>query len=145
MPVYSPRTPADFAAYYRLRYLVLRAPWHEPEGSERSPDDEAPTTVHALLTDEGGHACGVARLHPAGPGQGQIRYMAVAPAHQGQGLGRQLLTYLEAKAQVLGLKECILHARENAVPFYQRLGYEVVAPSYLLFGSIPHFLMRKAL
>jgi GNAT superfamily N-acetyltransferase len=141
----TPRMPTEFAAYYRLRYEVLRQPWQQPEGSERADDDDAPTTIHAMLTAPDGSVAGVARLSPAGPGQAQVRYMAVAPDWQGHGAGRQLLEHLEAKARQLGYPECVLHARELAVPFYERLGYAVVAPSHVLFGVIPHFLMRKAL
>ncbi|PJJ54482.1 GNAT family N-acetyltransferase [Hymenobacter chitinivorans] len=145
MPVRAPHSPADFAAYYQLRYQVLRQPWQQPPGSERADDDDAPTTMHALYTTPEGHVAGVARQHPSGPRQIQVRYMAVDPAFQGQGIGRQLLAYLEAGARQQGYTECILHARQEAVPFYERLGYHVVAPSHLLFGSIQHFLMRKEL
>lgn len=145
MPVFAPHTPADWAAYYRLRYEVLRQPWQQPEGSERADDDDAPTTTHALLRALDGTALGVGRLHPASATQGQVRFMAVAPAGQGRGAGRQVLEYLEEAARRQGLTEIVLHARENAVPFYQRLGYGVVAPSHTLFGTIPHFLMRKDL
>ncbi|GGE98541.1 GNAT family N-acetyltransferase [Hymenobacter cavernae] len=141
----APSSPAEFAAYYDLRYRVLRAPWGQPLGSERADDDDLPTTVHAMLTAPDGTAIGVARLHPSAPVQAQVRYMAVDPAKQGQGIGRHLLEYLEAAARQQGLTECILHAREAAVPFYAKLGYEIVAPSHTLFGSIPHFLMRKLL
>ncbi|RAK68338.1 GNAT family N-acetyltransferase [Hymenobacter edaphi] len=141
----TPRTPADWAAYYQLRYQVLRQPWQQPPGSERAPDDEAPTTTHVLWRAPDGTVAGVARLHPSAPGQGQVRYMAVSPAWQGHQVGRQLLEYLEAAARQQGLTEIVLHAREAAVGFYQRLGYAVVAPSHTLFGSVPHFLMRKAL
>ncbi|TGE21738.1 N-acetyltransferase [Hymenobacter aquaticus] len=145
MPIRAPHSPADFAAYYQLRYQVLRQPWHQPPGSERADDDAAPTTIHALYADAQGHVAGVARLHPSGPGQAQVRYMAVDAAHQGQGIGGQLLAYLEDAARRQGLTECVLHARQAAVPFYERQGYRVVAPSHTLFGSIPHFLMRKDL
>ncbi|HEX8350972.1 MAG TPA: GNAT family N-acetyltransferase [Hymenobacter sp.] len=145
MQLIVPRTPAEFAAYYDLRYRVLRAPWQQPLGSERADDDERPSTMHAMLRAPDGAVVGVARLHPSGPAQAQVRYMAVEPGWQGQGIGRQLLEYLEAAARQQGLTECILHARETAVPFYTRLGYEVVAPSHTLFGSVPHFLMRKML
>ena len=145
MPVRPPHSPADFAAYYQLRYQVLRQPWGQPPGSERADDDDAPTTTHALFTAPDGQVAGVARLHPSGPQQAQVRYMAVGPAYQGQGIGQLLLQYLEAAARRQGLTECILHARDSAVAFYQRLGYHIVAPSHTLFGSIPHFLMRKDL
>ncbi|MCB2376376.1 GNAT family N-acetyltransferase [Hymenobacter sp. BT635] len=145
MPVRPPHSAADFAAYYQLRYRVLRQPWDQPQGSERADDDEAPTTIHALYTAADGRVAGVARLHPSGPRQAQVRYMAVDDAYQGQGIGRQLLDYLEAAARRQGLTECVLHARQSAVPFYERQGYHIVAPSHTLFGSIPHFLMRKDL
>ncbi|MET4105561.1 GNAT family N-acetyltransferase [Hymenobacter sp. UYP22] len=145
MTITAPHTPAEWAAYYRLRYEVLRQPWQQPEGSERADDDLAASTTHALLLAPEGYAAGVGRLHPSGPAQGQLRFMAVHPAWQGQGIGRQVLEFLEAAAAAQGLRELVLQAREAAVPFYERLGYAVVAPSHTLFGSIPHFLMRKEL
>ncbi|SDX83031.1 GNAT family N-acetyltransferase [Hymenobacter psychrophilus] len=157
MSIITPQTAAHWAAYYRLRYTVLRQPWQQPPGSERAPDDDVPGTTHALLLAPAApplgaadmadavQAIGVGRLHAAAPGQGQLRFMAVAPAWQGRGVGRQLLDHLEAAAARQQLREIILHARAEAVPFYERAGYVVVAPSHLLFGRIPHFLMRKAL
>ena len=146
MPTIAPpRTPAEWIAYYRLRYEVLRQPWQQPPGSERSPDDEAATTIHGLLLAPEGYAAGVGRLHPSGPTQGQVRFMAVHPAWQGRGIGRQVLEYLEQAAHRQGLTELVLHARAGAVPFYERLGYAVVAPSHTLFGTLPHFLMRRDL
>ena len=140
-----PRTAAAWAAYYGLRYAVLRQPWQQPPGSETLPDDAAPGVTHALLADAHGAALAVGRLQPSAPGQGQVRMVAVAPAAQGQGLGQALMHHLEAQARAAGLREVVLHARQNAVPFYQRLGYAVHAPSYTLFGAIPHFLMTKTL
>ncbi|WP_303310080.1 GNAT family N-acetyltransferase [Hymenobacter sp. BT730] len=144
-PVRLPQTPTDWAAYYQLRYEVLRRPWQQPAGTERAEDDALPDTFHALVAAPDGTALGVGRLHTAAPGQAQVRFMAVHPGAQGQGIGRAVLAYLEAEARRRGLTESVLHAREQAVPFYQRLGYAVVAPSHTLFGSIPHFLMRKLL
>ncbi|WP_022821943.1 GNAT family N-acetyltransferase [Hymenobacter norwichensis] len=143
MAVRSPQTSTEWLAYYRLRYEVLRQPWQQPLGSERVPEDEAPTTVHAMCVMPNGAVAGVGMLQPARENKGQVRFMAVAPAWQGQGIGRELLVYLEEAAMQLGYAEIILHAREAAVPFYQRQQYTIVAPSHTLFGSIPHFLMAK--
>lgn len=146
--IYPPRTPAEWAAYYALRYAVLRQPWQQPLGSERTPADEEPGTIHALLLAEGQEspvALAVGMLQPTSAQQGQVRFMAVAPEMAGKGLGQQVMAYLESQAQTLGLTEIVLHSREAAVGFYQRLGYAVVEPSHTLFGVIPHFLMRKQL
>ena len=145
LPIGPPATPAAWAAYYALRYAVLRQPWQQPPGSEQLPDDADPAVYHALLTDAHGTALAVGRLHPAAPGQGQVRMVAVSQRAQGQGVGRQLMHYLEAQARQQGLAEILLHARQNAVTFYERLGYAVVAPSYTLFGQIPHVVMTKTL
>jgi ribosomal protein S18 acetylase RimI-like enzyme len=147
--IQPPYTPAEWAAYYALRYAVLRQPWQQPPGSERVPADDEAGTIHALLLAEGNAAPPVAlavgMLQPTGGQQGQIRFMAVAPAAAGTGLGRRVVAYLEAEAQAMGLTEIMLHARETAVGFYEKLGYVVVAPSHTLFGVLPHFLMRKQL
>ena len=146
--IVAPRTPAEWAAYYKLRYTVLRQPWQQPAGSERTPADNAPGTVHALLLAAGPAApaaLAVGMLQRLDARQGQVRFMAVAPAAAGQGLGSQVLTYLEAQARTAGLAEIMLHARETATSFYERHGYAVIEPSHTLFGVLPHFLMRKAL
>ena len=147
LPVQSPRTPAEWAAYYALRYAVLRQPWQQPPGSERTADDDEPTTVHALLLAPGAapEALAVGMLQRTDARQGQIRFMAVAPAAVGTGLGRHIMAYLEQQAQAAGLTEIILHARQTAVGFYVRHNYAVVAPSHTLFGVLPHVLMRKPL
>jgi ribosomal protein S18 acetylase RimI-like enzyme len=147
--VRPPRTPAEWEAYYALRYAVLRQPWQQPLGSERCPADEEPGTRHVLLlADETGAtptALAVGMLQPTTDRQGQVRFMAVAPAAAGAGHGRRIMDALEAEARAAGLTEIVLHSRESAVGFYQRLGYAVVEPSHTLFGVIPHFLMRKQL
>jgi predicted GNAT family N-acyltransferase len=38
----------------------------------------------------------------------------------------------------------VLHAREEAVPFYERLGYEKHGESFIAV-TIPHFFMHKRL
>ena len=146
--IHTPCTPAEWAAYYKLRYAVLRQPWQQPPGSERVADDDEPGTLHALLLAEAPgtpEALAVGMLQPTSPTQGQIRFMAVAPEAAGTGLGQRVVAHLEAQARAVGLCEIVLHSREAAVGFYERLGYTVVEPSHLLFGVIPHFLMRKQL
>ena len=143
MKVITPVSEADFEQYYNLRYEVLRAPWQQPRGTEHAPDDD--TAIHALLLDETDKAAGVCRLHAETPEEGQLRFMAIREDLQGQGLGRLLLEFLETKAQELGCKFITLQAREKAVSFYERHGYELVKKTHLLFGSIQHYQMKKNL
>ena len=137
----APQTAAEFESYFDLRWRVLRALWKMPRGSER---DEFEDVAHhrAVFTDDAAIAAG--RLHQVDSSLGQIRAMAVDPARQKQGLGSQILKTLEAEARNQGIEQIKLHARDIAVPFYQKHGYEVVAPGPFSWG-IKHFQMSKRL
>ena len=57
-----------------------------------------------------------------------IENVAVAPDHQGLGLGRHLLAHAEARARALGLLELRLltaQAMAGNADFYQSLGYRI--------------------
>ena len=84
-------------------------------------------------------------MHESGTQQGQVRCVAVATDQQGKGIGKLIMSYLEMVAKEKGWREIVLEARENAVPFYESLGYSMIEKSYLLFGEIQHFRMKKAL
>lgn len=141
--VSEPLTDDDFRQYYKLRFDVLRAPWGQPPGTEK--DNEEVISIHACVKTSDGNIIGVCRMQDAGPGQVQLRYMAVDPNFQGKGIGKLLLDYLENKALRDGKSKIILQARENAVRFYERNGYTVTKKTHLLFGEIQHFLMEKEL
>ncbi|MFD3001407.1 GNAT family N-acetyltransferase [Pontibacter toksunensis] len=143
MEVIEPATPEEFQKYYRLRYETLRQPWGQPEGSERADDDD--TAIHAMLIDDDKEAVGVCRLHMNTPLEAQLRFMGIRKDKQGQQLGNLLMEYLEARAKALGAMTITLQARENAVNFYRRNGYEVVEETYVLFGTIQHYRMTKQL
>ena len=141
--IVAPETEQEFERYYELRWRILAAPWNQPRGIERDElEDEA---VHLMVCAEDRVPVAVGRVHLNMPSQAQIRYMGVADEWQGQGLGRLLLQGLEAVARERGATEVVLNARENAVGFYERCGYRVIAPAHLLFGCIPHFRMHKVL
>ena len=138
----TPETAQEWEQYYQLRYTVLREPWGQLKGSEVLQDEDQ--SDHAMVIDsETNEIVGVARMQTNTPTQGQVRCVAVAPHVQGRGVGKLLMQYLENLAQQKGIKEIILDARENAVKFYLSIGYEIFEDSYLLFGEIQHWKMRK--
>ncbi|MEY3955628.1 MAG: hypothetical protein RLZ73_82 [Bacteroidota bacterium] len=142
MEIKSPQTDAEWKAYYALRFNVLREPWNQPLGSEVLADEDQ--AIHAIAVKDN-EVLGVARMHESAEKQGQVRCVATATAAQGKGIGRAIMAYLEDQAKAKGWTEIVLEARENAVPFYQRIGYTIIAESYLLFGEIQHYRMKKAL
>ena len=137
----EPNSPKEFEQYFRLRWEVLRKPWGQPEGSER--DNMENETIHAAAFAEDGEIIGAGRLQFNSDFEAQIRYMAVSKRVQGEGIGSAVLCYLEEQAEKKGAKTIVLDAREPAVPFYMKHGYEIVGVSYILFGEIPHKKMRK--
>ena len=144
MEIIEPNTSDEFKIYYDLRYEVLRKPWGQPPGSER--DEREETSTHRMLIDEStGKALAVGKLQLNSKDEAQIRYMAVLDDFQGQGLGSQILSSLEDVARINGNKWIILSARENALKFYKNNGYRIMKKTYLLFGEIQHWLMRKEL
>jgi GNAT superfamily N-acetyltransferase len=62
----------------------------------------------------------------SGSVQLKINKLYVLHAFQGKGIGRQLMEHMEETARNKGCKETILHAREIALPFYEKLGYRSI-------------------
>lgn len=137
----TPKTTAEWDAYYQLRFEILRAPWGQALGSEKT-DGETAHQHFAYFNDQQ-QIIGVIRLDNCAAQTGQIRFMAVADAAQRSGIGRLLMQFVEEKAREQKLNKMILHAREQALPFYRKLGYQYLERSHLLFGEIQHHLMFK--
>jgi renalase len=72
----------------------------------------------------------------------KIRQMAVSAKFQGAGLGSRLMRYVEREMVRRGALEISLHARESAIIFYEKLGYNCVGESFDEVG-IPHIKMQK--
>ena len=138
----QPESTEEFTQYFELRWRILRAPWGEPEGSE--VDDIEERCFH-IMAVYGESVIGVGRLQFNATHEAQIRYMAVANEHEGNGIGRMIVEALEKEAADKHVNTIVLDAREPAVGFYQKLGYTIEAKSYVLFDEIQHYRMKKQL
>lgn len=74
----------------------------------------------------------------------KMRQLAVRENAQGEGFGRELVNYAESFLKGRGYEEIVLHARETARGFYEKLGYEVEGDPFIEVG-LPHLFMRKQL
>ncbi len=124
-----------------LRYAVLRKPWNQPRSSAIDNTDSASYHVTGHFKNQL-VACGRLTLNN---NTGQIRYMAVLPDFQGQGLGKKLMECLENEARQHSVTELVLNARENALDFYSRCGYLNAGYVFTLWEKIPHYKMYKVL
>jgi thioesterase domain-containing protein len=139
----TPKTPDEFKQYFQFRWQWLRAPWQQPLGSEQDSLEDC--SFHRMLVNVHQQIVAVGRLHQISPDVGQVRYVAVDPNYQRQGLGQSIMQQLEQQAQQLGISQIELNARENAVPFYEHMGYQNQGFSHKLFDSINHYRMTKRL
>lgn len=74
----------------------------------------------------------------------KMRQVAVKPHLQGMGYGKQLVHFSESFAKKNAFSRMMLHARKSAVPFYNRMGYNVDGNVFNEVG-LPHFKMYKKL
>ena len=139
----TPETEQEWLAYYQLRYEILRAPWGQALGSEKT-NDEA-THQHFAYFNTANEILGVGRLDMLDNTKAQIRFMAVASNLQKTGVGRQLMHQMENIAKAAGIQTIDMHAREQAMDFYKKLDYQYIEKSHLLFSEIQHHLMSKQL
>lgn len=125
-----------------LRFKVLR----KPLGLEYAPEQLAAewSDIHLAAFDREGKIVGILLLTPLDGQEMKMRQVAVAPDLQGKGVGALLVAVSEETAKSLGFNKITLHAREAAVPFYLRLGYQTQGDRFVEV-TIPHFKMEKAL
>jgi len=137
-----PQTEVEWVKYYQLRYEVLRKPLGQLVGSERNEGDAI--GVHFGLF-RSGELSAIARLDQVDERVAQTRFVAVRSDLQGKGLGKKIMLAVEDYARQQGKDKMLLHARDYALDFYLNLGYQIIEPSYKLFGVLQHFRMEKAL
>ncbi len=118
----TPKTEAEFDAYYAFRWEMLRKPLHQPEGSEKDGYDTF--AHHQMVVDETGQPVAIGRLYINADNEGAIRFMAVRTDAQGKGLGTLVAMALESLARQEGIKRIVCSAREESVSFFEKLGYE---------------------
>lgn len=73
-----------------------------------------------------------------------LKQMAVATNHQGRGLGKDLINLVLAVLKKRGICIVDLSARENAMKFYGKQGFELSSPAFNQLG-LKHFRMSKQL
>jgi predicted GNAT family N-acyltransferase len=136
----TPQTASEWETYYDLRFRILREPLQQPRGSERNEGDA--TGQHFALYSHG-MLQAIARLDQVDENASQVRFVAVESHLQGNGIGQQLMQAVETACAEQKVGKLVLHARDYAVNFYEKLGYTLIGPSYKLFDVLQHYLMEK--
>jgi N-acetylglutamate synthase-like GNAT family acetyltransferase len=80
------------------------------------------------------------------PDTARIRKVFVAPPQAGKGLGRRLMELVEGDIHSSGVREIVIRATMNAVPFYERLGFQQVRLDAMTASDgvrVPVTMMRQ--
>lgn len=94
------------------------------------PLDELYANLHTYLVCElDGKVVGCAATHIFWADLAELKGLAVDDAYQGRGVGAALCEACHADMKRLGVKR--LFALTNAVPFFEKLGYERIAKDKL--------------
>lgn len=139
----TPKTDNQINKYYQFRWQLLREPWRMPIGSERDEYDEM--SHHRMIVDGRGRPMAIGRLYITPDNDGQIRYMAVKNNRRSKGMGSLVLVALESLARQEGAKRLVCNAREDAIAFYEKNGFERRGELTDERGPVRHQQMVKPL
>ncbi|MEK4030871.1 MULTISPECIES: GNAT family N-acetyltransferase [Bacillaceae] len=103
-------------------------------------DEYEDSAVHFVLYDEN-KPCGAGRFRIK-DGLGKAERICILPDYRGKGAGRLIMEAVEAQAREQKVPALKLDAQVHAIPFYERLGYEIISEEFMDAG-IPHKSMKK--
>jgi ribosomal protein S18 acetylase RimI-like enzyme len=131
----------EYQQMVKLRDAILR----KPLGLSFTPQDLEQEKDNILIAAfEEDRMLGCCMLVEEQPGIIRLRQMAVLNVLQGKGIGRALMNFAENIARDRGYKKVRMHARSNAVGFYEKVGYKRKGDQFIEI-TIPHYIMEKDL
>ena len=134
-------TEEELEAAMGVRFRVFVSEQSVPVEEELDEDDA--TATHCIALHEG-QVVGTGRLVRPDGDAIHIGRMAVDLPWRRQGIGSQILRFLEEEAKAQGVRLCILDAQEYVKAFYAAHGYQEYGDTFLEV-DIPHIEMRKEL
>ena len=125
----------------KLRDDILR----KPLGLTFTPDELEKEKNNLLMAAyEDDQMLGCCMLVEEEPQTVRLRQMAVLNDLQGKGIGKALMQFAENLARDRGYRRITMHARKNALGFYEKMGYKKIGKEFEEI-TIPHYVMEKEL
>ncbi len=131
----------DYEIMVKLRDDILRKPLGLSFSEEELLAEKNNLMIGAYEDDQ---MLGCCMLVEENPETVRLRQMAVVNDIQGKGVGKALMQFAENLARDRGYKTTTMHARKNAIPFFEKMGYKKMGGEFEEI-TIPHFLMAKEL
>ncbi len=131
-----------------VRHPVLRP--GRPIESCHFDGDDMPTTSHfgLFLENQLAGVISVFKIQNklfSEENQYQFRGMAVLSEFQKKGFGEQLLQYCENEIRLKSGNLIWFNARETAIGFYEKSGYEILGDQFEIPDVGPHYILFKAI
>ena len=131
----------EYRQMVKLREDILRKPLGLGFTPEELEGEKENMLIGAFEEDD---MLGCCMLVEESPLIVRLRQMAVLNDLQGKGIGRALMNFAENLARDRGYSVLSMHARKNAIGFYEKMGYKVASEEFIEV-TIPHFVMEKRL
>lgn len=131
----------EYRQMVKLRDDILRKPLGLCFTAEELETEKDNMLIAAFEDDR---ILGCCMLLEEQPGVIRLRQMAVLNDLQGKGIGRALMNFAENLARDSGYSVLRMHARVNAVGFYEKVGYKIKGEPFIEV-TIPHYVMEKIL
>ncbi|WP_141432766.1 GNAT family N-acetyltransferase [Bacillus sp. 03113] len=105
-------------------------------------DEFENSSVHFVLYNEK-VPCGAGRLRVF-PSYAKVERICILPSNRKGGSGKAIMNKIEEYAKEQNISILKLNAQSHAIPFYKKLGYEIISEEFFEAG-IPHMTMQKTL
>ncbi|EPD52127.1 GNAT family N-acetyltransferase [Paenisporosarcina sp. FSL H8-0542] len=106
-------------------------------------DEYDQSAVHFVAYDDE-MPIGAGRIREPEPGVAKVERVCILPQYRGKHLGNLMMETMESYAREASLTTVKLNAQSYAVPFYEKLSYQITSPEFMDAG-IPHRAMEKNL
>ena len=130
---------SDYQKAIQLRYSILRAPLGLNFSQEDLDNEKEHIHIASFEDDDLLGCCMLTKIdqHTL-----QLRQMAVKANLQRKGIGESIMSFAENIGRDKGYRRIIMHARDTAIGFYEKLGYKVKGDQFTEV-NLPHHLMEK--
>ncbi len=87
-------------------------------------EHDTPDTRYIVMTDDE-FPVATCRFYPLGDRSAMVGRVVVLPEYRGKGLGSRVVSEAEIWLKDLGFTKAVVESRNEAVGFYEKLGYSV--------------------
>jgi len=106
-------------------------------------DEHDREALHMVVKD-GERVIGSARVQFLADNQAKLERMAILKSYRRKGIGKEMLLFLDAVWKDKQVRQVIIHAQLEVVPFYKLYGFDESGLPFREAG-IKHIKMRKRL